>query len=138
MKQNGDDLIQHITEAAETLGMKVGPIIRPTPEMQAAAAARLEAAEQSIIDASGDLPPLDLPGFEPTSLRNGNKWSDRQDDPLWLLTPAELEQMPEGTVLVCISGERKVVGVDYIDGDTRGGYIAHGLLGSQLSPEARS
>lgn len=130
--KDSDEVLVAITETAEALGMKVGPVIFPTPEMQQAAADRQELAETSICEASGDVRRLDLAGFVPTSKRNGNKWSDRQSDPLWLLTPEELAEMPTGTELVCINGNRYIVGVDDIDDDTRGGYIAFGLLGSQL------
>lgn len=131
-----DDVVAAITEAAESLGMTVGPVIVPTPEMRQAAADRQELAETSICEASGDVRSVDLAGFVPASKLNGNRWSDRQSDPLWLLTPAELAEMPDGTELVCINGSRNVVGTDDIDDDTRGGYIAYGLLESQLTPEA--
>lgn len=132
-QEDRDDVVEAITEVAESLGMTVGPVIVPTPEMRQAAADRLELAEVAICEASGDVPQA-IVEFDPMSRQNGNRWSDRQDDPLWLLTPAELEMVPDGTVLVCISGERVVKGVDEIDDDTRGGYIAYGLLGSQLAP----
>jgi hypothetical protein len=43
-----------------------------------------------------------------------------------LLTPAELDGLPDGTVLVSIQGRRVAKGRDYIDDDTRGGYLAYG------------
>ncbi len=128
-----DEIIQHITEVAESLGLAVGPVIIPDKAMQQAAADRLDLAEVAICEASGEVPRA-LVEFDPLSRRNNNPWSDRQDDPLWLLTPAEFEMVPDGTVLVCISGKRSTKGVDCIDLDTRAGYIAHGLLDSQLPP----
>jgi hypothetical protein len=53
------------------------------------------------------------------------KWSDEND--LWLLTEQEYNELPDGTVLECISGEIATKGKDYIDMDTRGGCIAYGL-----------
>ena len=127
-----DDVIQAITEAAESLGLTVGPVIRPTPEMRQAAADRLELAEVAICEASGDVLPVAI-DFDPTSRRNNNPWSGRQSDPLWLLTPDEFTKVPDYTELVCISGQTAVKGRDPIDLDTRGGFIAYGLLESQVA-----
>ena len=135
-----DDVMQAIREAAESLGCTVDPIA-VTNEMRQAAADLLEAAEAAICEASGDVPRA-LVEFDPQSRRNDNPWSHRQADPLWLLTPAELEMVPDGTVLVSIKGKRVTKGPhrsevghpDYIDGDTRFGMLAYGLLDSQLPP----
>jgi hypothetical protein len=70
--------------------------------------------------------------FVPTSKRNGTSW-DGGDDPLWLLTPEEVDQVPDGFVLHGISGERFVMDEDGPDRDTRFGFIAWGFLESQLS-----
>ena len=43
-----------------------------------------------------------------------------------LLTPAEFEQVPEGTELLTINGRTLVKGVDYCDDDTRWGFLAYG------------
>jgi hypothetical protein len=43
-----------------------------------------------------------------------------------LITPDELATISDGWVLVSIRGEDKIVGHDYIDGDTRGGFLAVG------------
>lgn len=64
----------------------------------------------------------------PTSFARQNSWSDD----LWLLTVAELEVVPPGTVLTSIMGDKAVVGEDYIDTDTRFGYIAYGLYSTQF------
>lgn len=45
---------------------------------------------------------------------------------LKLLTPDELEKQQKGTILYSINGEKVVVGKDYIDGDTRRGFLAYG------------
>lgn len=68
----------------------------------------------------------------PETKINDNPWS-RTDDPLWLLTPAELKLIPKGTTLYCINSETVVVGTDRIDDDTRFGLLAYGLLESQLA-----
>ncbi len=131
MSEQDDDIVEVIREAAEALGMKMGPVIIPTPEMQQAAADRLDLQEQMIGEASGVVPRA-LVEFNPRSRENNNRWSDKQTDPLWLLTRDEFDMVPDGTVLVGISGQRKTKGVHYIDQDTRAGYIAWGLLDSQL------
>ena len=51
------------------------------------------------------------------------KWNER----LWLLTPAEYEQLPDGVRVQCIDGTEAVKGTDYIDQDTRAGCIAYGF-----------
>lgn len=67
---------------------------------------------------------------QPLSYIRRNRWVLRfegVDTDLWLLTPAELEQIPGGTVLTSINKEKKIVGVDSIDADTRFGYTAWGI-----------
>lgn len=63
--------------------------------------------------------------------------SDAKPSGLWelsdgriieLITPTELSELQNGTEVVSISGETKVVGVDYIDDDTRFGFLAYGIL----------
>lgn len=49
-----------------------------------------------------------------------------------LLVPLHFyEKIPDGTVLTSINGKKVVKGRDYIDGDTRGGAIAFGILPHQ-------
>ena len=45
-----------------------------------------------------------------------------------LLTPEQYANLPDGVSVISISGEVKVKGTDYIDGDTRAGYLAYGLI----------
>ena len=47
---------------------------------------------------------------------------------LWLVTPKELTELPDGIVLTCIDGSTAVKGKDYIDDDTRGGVLAYGIM----------
>lgn len=49
------------------------------------------------------------------------------DEELYLFTPEEYEQLPDGIELTSISGDSKVKGKDYIDMDTRFGHIAYGV-----------
>ena len=51
------------------------------------------------------------------------------NDTLWLFTPEEYEQLPDGTELYSImAGDKPVVkGVDKIDMDIRFGHIAFGV-----------
>lgn len=53
------------------------------------------------------------------------KWNLEGD--LWLFTEEEYKEVPDGTILLSINNQTKVKGKDYIDMDTRGGYIAYGL-----------
>ena len=71
--------------------------------------------------------------FIPHSRINQNPW-DKSSDPLWLLTPKEYEQVPNGTPFECISGQQVIKGIDYIDQDSRFGYIAFGWRDSWLPP----
>ena len=130
--ESPDETMEAITEAAESLGMKVAFSYQPTKADGEAAAARLAALDQAIDDLSGVVPRA-LVEFDPESRRNNNAWDDRANK-LWLLTPVELEMIPAGTALVCISGCIVIKGIDEIDGDTRVGYLAYGLLNSQLPP----
>ena len=98
----------------------------------AAANARARAAAEPAIRAvlAAELPPADLP-FDPRT--EGGKWDDITGAAaLWLLRPEHLPQIPDGTVLVSIQAETAIVGVDQIDDDTRGGYLAWGVLDAQL------
>jgi hypothetical protein len=53
-----------------------------------------------------------------------------------LITPKQLRALPKGTVLTSISGSRAIVGVDRIDGDTRGGFLAYGFAKDRVNPAA--
>ncbi len=63
----------------------------------------------------------------------------RKDDavPLYLVTPAELKEIPDGVELESISGEKVIKGKDYIDDDTRAGYLARGIRDPLNHPEAQ-
>lgn len=83
-----------------------------------------------------------MSNFIPASKANNDPWHQRPnfpdtvgtvEDPLWLLTPEELEIIPGGTLLHCIDTSTAVVGVNHIDNDTRAGYIAYGILESELN-----
>ena len=100
----------------------------------AAANARARAAAEPAIRAvlAAELPPADLP-FDPRT--EGGKWDTRTAPgaaALWLLRPEHLPLIPDGTVLVSIRAATAIVGVDQIDDDTRGGYLAWGVLDAQL------
>jgi hypothetical protein len=49
------------------------------------------------------------------------------EDELWLFTPEEFEQLPDGIELTSIVGTCAVKGRNEIDQDTRGGYLAWGV-----------
>lgn len=121
-----DEIARELSEA----GYEIAFIHKPTPEDSAAAGARLDAQDQAITDLSGTLPKL--MGFNPASREHGEAWDER-DDKLWLLTRDEFEFIPDGTTLVSIGGATAVKGRDRIGQDIRGGYLAWGLLDSQLA-----
>jgi hypothetical protein len=55
------------------------------------------------------------------------QWDKQRN--LWLFTMEELEQVPDGTLIDCIvPGHEAVKGKDHIDDDTRGGYLAYGIV----------
>ena len=56
------------------------------------------------------------------------RWKLDDGRSLTLLMPKELEALPDGARLVCIDGTEVVKGQDKIDDDTRGGYLAYGVL----------
>jgi len=47
---------------------------------------------------------------------------------LWLFTPEEFHKLPDGIELVSINGNKAIKGKDYIDQDTRFGYLAYGVM----------
>lgn len=49
------------------------------------------------------------------------------DENLWLFTPEEFKQLPDGIELLTINGGVAVKGKHDIDMDTRFGYIAYGV-----------
>ena len=51
-------------------------------------------------------------------------WNEKSK--LWLLTPAEFEQLPDGTKLTCVNGKSEIKGGN-IDMDIRFGHIAWGI-----------
>lgn len=66
------------------------------------------------------------------SYHNNNPWDDEEEHPdglLWLLTPQEVEELPNGTLVESIMGDYATKGHDAIDLDTRFGYTAWGLRG---------
>lgn len=66
------------------------------------------------------------------SYHNDNPWSldeEHPDGTLWLLTPEEWDDLPNGITVECIDGNQYTKGKDEIDDDTRFGYLAYGLRG---------
>lgn len=66
------------------------------------------------------------------SYHNNSPWDDEEEHPdglLWLLTPEEFEDIPDGVRLEAIDGSTAVNGEDDFDLDTRFGYTAWGLRG---------
>lgn len=55
------------------------------------------------------------------------KWDDEGDNTLWLLTPDEFKQLPDGIELESITGKTAIKGPDYIDDDIRFGVLAYGV-----------
>lgn len=71
----------------------------------------------------------------PAAYTNDNAWDTGDMDPLWLITPEQLDEIPDGTTLHTIMDEEVVVGQDKIDRDTRFGYLAYGLRESQFKSQ---
>lgn len=65
--------------------------------------------------------------FTRKTVRQGTSDMTRWEGELFLLTPAEYKQLPDGTILTCINGEDKIKGADYIDQETRFGHLAYGV-----------
>lgn len=63
-----------------------------------------------------------------------NSWKiDYENSPnfgleIFLVHERQLPIIPDGTKLICIDGTEVVKGIDWIDDDTRGGYLAYGTL----------
>lgn len=53
------------------------------------------------------------------------RWSEESD--LYLFTPEEYDQLPDGIELSCIDDTTSIKGKDVIDQDTRFGYLAFGV-----------
>lgn len=55
-------------------------------------------------------------------------WALADGRTIKLITPEEFVALPPNTDLVCIDGRKVTKGVHHIDNDTRGGYLAYGIL----------
>lgn len=60
-------------------------------------------------------------------MKHLNLWILEDGTSIRLLKPPELSTLADGTELISISGERVVKGRDFIDLDTRFGYLAYGI-----------
>lgn len=110
--------------------------IRQTRWRVAVAEARARAAaEPAAVRATlaAELPMVELP-FDLRA--EGGVWDDTAGAAkLWLLKPEHLPQVPIGTPLVSIMGRVRIVGVDDISTDTRGGFLAVGLFDAQIAEQ---
>lgn len=70
--------------------------------------------------------------INPKTRQHKNAWDSADDDPLWLLTVEELDEIPYGAVLHDIAGKTYINGTDYIDRDTRFGVTAYGIRESEI------
>lgn len=64
------------------------------------------------------------------------KWEEDGEHSLFLFTPEEFELLPDGIELESIGGRMKTKGVDYIDDDTRNGYLAYGIRSPETHKNA--
>ena len=55
-------------------------------------------------------------------------------DMINLITPQQFDSLPNGTVLRNIFGERKIKGSDYIENETRAGFLSVGFTAGDLLP----
>lgn len=60
-------------------------------------------------------------------------WSE--DTKLYLLTPEEFRQVPDGFVLTCIDGDTATKGQQEIDEDVRFGHMAWGIGDPENHPQ---
>ncbi len=58
------------------------------------------------------------------------------DGTLWLFSPEEFDRLPDGFEVKDIMGETAIKGKDYIDRDTRGGWLAYGVDNPKTHPQA--
>lgn len=68
--------------------------------------------------------------FEKRKRPSQESKEESKDENLWRITPEQFEDLPEGTELTSISGDKVIKGKDYINQDTREGYLAFGFLES--------
>jgi len=54
-------------------------------------------------------------------------WTLENGEKIDLVTQEEFDALPMGTELTCINNKKVVKGKDYIDNDTRFGYLAYGI-----------
>lgn len=64
-----------------------------------------------------------------------NEWALKDGRVIELLTPEQLKELPNGVELIDIFGGKFIKGKDEIDGDTRFGYLAYGILNSNKAPK---
>jgi hypothetical protein len=60
----------------------------------------------------------------------------RDGSMIQLIKPDYFSTLPNGTVLDCINGKEYTKGVDDIDDDTRGGYLAFGFKVTYFTGES--
>jgi hypothetical protein len=82
---------------------------------------KLKALKERGVDIT-DSPPADL-RFIPEGTYNHYS----KDKGLKLITPQQLTQLPDGTRMWSVLRHEVIVGVDRIDPDTRGGFLAVGF-----------
>jgi hypothetical protein len=81
---------------------------------------------QSLAGVLKTSPPSDV-RLDPKGRIKGGSFFNSNSFDINLITPQQLRQLPKGTVLYGINGKRSVVGVNRIDGDIRGGFLAYGF-----------
>jgi hypothetical protein len=100
--------------------------------------------ERTVIDGATTHPEIERLGhvhdwrllsmvFAPHSKQRNIHWSSDPAEDMWLLTPTEVDLLPDGITVRSIVGETLVVGRNSIDTDTRGGYCAVGLTEQDLA-----
>lgn len=63
----------------------------------------------------------------PYSKVDSHKVNEMENKTIILLTPEEMERVPDGTKVYSIFGNCVIKGTDYIDNDIRGGHLAYGV-----------
>jgi hypothetical protein len=66
--------------------------------------------------------------FEMSKVPQAGQSAEKPKEKIWTITPEQFNQLPDGTELTSVFGEKMVKGRDEINQDTRAGYLAFGFL----------
>lgn len=132
---NGIQLLAQPGDTAEKVKQPFTDAMAEARKRYAEAAAVEAKARQGRVDAftAGggviiEKPPADMKFDTRGLVPPGGLYNSKGTRALQLITEAQLSQLPTGTKLTSISGNEVIKGIDHIDNDNRGGFIAFGFL----------